>query len=141
MSLLVWKNADELNKRLFESLPAKQPQYVLLLTKTTSFNVQEDIQKLLNIPNKQFFWILRRFQTLRVKTEYATVGTWREKTVWGPITNEVSENICFLKFHKLYFSSKNDIIFIGPDYLKKKFPSHVKLISVESFVSNILLGP
>ena len=130
-----WKKVDAFNKLLRRK---RKLRYVLLIPRTEHFNPTEDVPKILSVRDKPYILIMERFKSLGVAVEYFNTFSQRERLRLGPISTDVPEKICIQKYKKLYFPTKDTIVFVGSKFLAKKFPEDVRFVSVEQFVSDIL---
>lgn len=137
VSLSVWKRSDHFNLRLRRKRKG-DIRYVLLLPRTERFDVQEDVQKILNIRDKPHLYIVELFLKLGVAIEYFTTFSQIDKLKLGPVATDVPEKICLQKYKKLYFPDRDTIAFVGSKFLANKFPEDIRFISVEQFVAEIL---
>lgn len=137
VSLPVWKRSDNFNLQLRRKRKGNI-RYVLLLPRTERFDVQEDIQKILNIRDKPHLYTVERFLNLGVTIEYFTTFSRIDKLKLGPVATDVPEKICLRKYKKLYFPDRDTITFVGSKFLANKFPEDIRFISVEQFVAETL---
>ena len=136
-SLKVWNRTDRSNIQLYHKRKG-DIRYVLLIPKTECFNMREDIVKTLDVREKPYFFVSERFSSLGVVVEYFTLFSQRDKSTLGPVSTDIPEKICLLKYKELYFPFKKTIAFVGSKYIAKNFPEDVRFITVEQFVVEIL---
>lgn len=138
VSLPVWKRSDHFNLQLRRKRKG-DIRYVLLLPRTERFDMQEDVQKILNIRDKPHLYIVERFLNLGVAIEYFTTFSRIDKLKLGPVATDVPEKICLQKYKRLYFPYR--ITFIGSKFLANKFPEDIRFVTVEQFVTEMLFPP
>lgn len=138
VSLKVWKRSDHFNLQLRRKRKG-DIRYVLLLPRTERFDMQEDVQKILNIRDKPHLYIVERFLNLGVAIEYFTTFSRIDKLKLGPVATDVPEKICLQKYKRLYFPDR--ITFIGSKFLANKFPEDIRFVTVEQFVAETLFPP
>lgn len=136
-SLSVWRRSDHFNLQLRRKRKG-DIRYVLLLPRTERFDMQEDVQKILNIRDKPHLYIVERFLNLGIAIEYFTIFSRIDKLKLGPVATDVPEKICLQKYKKLYFPDQ--ITFIGSKFLANKFPDYIRFVTVEHFVAKILFS-
>lgn len=137
VSLPMWKQSDQFNFQMRRKRKG-DIRYVLLLPSTERFDIQKDVQKILNIRGKPYLYIVEKFLKLGVAIEYFTIFSRIDKLKLGPVATDVPEKICLQKYKKLYFPDRDTIAFLGSKFLANKFPEDIRFISVEQFVAETL---
>lgn len=77
-------------------------QYVVLLNNTQNFQVIKDLKFFLKINKKPLSWFIKEFRNHRVRVEYTTLFTVREKKKLGPIATKICNGITTRLFQKIY---------------------------------------
>lgn len=106
--------------------------YVILLTKTQKFNIEQDLKYSLNITKKPLLWFVKKFKQHGIQVEYATLFSQKDIQTYGPLSTTVSNAIV-----RNYLQSKysESVVFVCSASFAKKIP--FKTISPETLVYRI----
>lgn len=124
-----WNSVERLN----QIIDTPVCNYVLLLTGTESFNIEEDLKKTLHITKRPVNWFVEKFKFYGVRVEYATIFCEKDIRHFGPISQTTSEGIC-----KQYLRSKYppSVIVVCPPGFAKQLP--FESINPETLVQKLI---
>lgn len=104
-----WKSAERFNQQITSSISNFVCNYVLLLTETKLFKVEEDLKYTLHITKKPLYWFVEKFRVHGVQVEYGTIFCKKDIEHFGPISQATSQGIV-------------------KQYLRSKYPSTVHIV-------------
>ncbi len=130
-------------KRLNDTIGLKGDiRYILILTRTDSFNAIHDIQKALRITKKPNTWFVSHFRRHSVRIHYGTLFSERDKRHLGPIASKTSEGIVGKLLQKFYGSC--DVQYVCHHTFVKRLSVHVpgiQFVSPDTLADKLLEFP
>lgn len=123
-----WKSAKKFNS----IVKAPVHHYVVLLTKTDTFEVGRDLRLFLNITKKPLNWFSEKFQKHGVQVEYGTLFPQRDIRLLGPLAISVSNGIVR---HYLQSTYSHSVVFVCAASFTKNLSSQT--INPEKFVHHL----
>lgn len=134
-----WSSADEFNQIVGVTTHLR---YLLLITRTHQFQINQDIKSALKINKKPNLWFIEKFRALGARVEYVTAFTVAQKRLLGPTSERVSSEICKLKI-KARYSERSPpppvLVCNQKDFFEESSSSPFEVITTEDFVQKLLL--
>lgn len=128
-----WSTADAFNSHVWGASGCASPRYLLLVTRTSGFRVDQDIRSLLKITKQPNRWFFERFRALGVRVEYATAFTDAQKKRLGPLSERVSSELSKCRIQELF---SDPVLVCGHKDFKDD--SRFEVITPESFAEQLL---
>lgn len=125
---LQWQSATRFNKLVSNSIH----HYVVLISKTHSFQIDQDLKHCLGITKKPTVWFVEKFKKYCVQVEYGTLFNQDNIKIFGPLAVSTSNAIVRCYLQSKYSSS---VVLVCPARLAKQMP--FQTISPEAFVDRI----